>query len=189
MNIKKILKNTTIMALFAIVFIIPLTAHAAAPTDPWEIFTSVVVPVLSWVGIVMFIFGAFEMGFAFRSDEAEGKRKGLLVVMSGAVLFVVCTYISTLNSATFNKGTDIPLDPIMQQGVDTPQMQTLLTQLATWIPMLGGIVMCWGIFELIKALKSDDAGGKQKALTIIISGVALIMIIELMKWVLWGIPF
>jgi len=33
-------------------------------------------------------------------------------------------------------------------------------------------------------MKSDDAGGKQKALTIMTAGVCLWQIINLMKWVL-----
>ena len=175
MNMAGILRRTTIMALFAIIFIMPFTAFAA-PTDPWQIFTGTVVPVLSWVGIVMVIFGAIEMGFAFRSDEAEPKRKGLMVAMSGAMLYAVCAVVKIIKVENVN--TPIPSPD------GNPVMEKVLNDIGQFIPTIGFMCIFWGVFELIKANKSDDAGGKQKALTIIVSGVCLWQIINLMKWVL-----
>ena len=186
MNNKKKLKCVAIMALFAIVFIVPILAHAstpspslgAGPTDPWQIFSKLIAPALAWVGAAMVIFGAVEMGFAFHAEEAEPKRKGLLVAMSGALLSVVCIGIQKVS-------VEVPKGTIEPGHVDNnEEMAKMLNQLGSWIPMLGFICMFWGVFELVKATKSDDAGGKQKALTIIMSGVCLWQLINLMKWVL-----
>jgi len=192
MNIKKICKTTALMALFAIIFIIPFAVYAdnptvAGPSDPWEIFRNVAGPAFMWIGFAMIIFGAIEMGFAFRSDEPEGIRKGMMVAMSGGALAIIAHFATTLMTIT-SGDTTMPLDTSGAAGVDTTQMQTFINQLTIWIPMLGAIVAFWGFFELSKSMKSDDAGGKQKALTIVVSGMVLFVIIPLMKWVLWGIP-
>jgi len=198
MKIKKILKITTIMTLFAIIFILPMLAHAdvtvdpnaVVPEDPWEIFQRLVAPALLAVGVIMIIFGAIEMGFAFHSDEAEKKRKGFMVSISGVVLFLLCAGVMKVASLQTAAGSDIPAvdDVNGLKGPQTVQMRDFLSNLGTWIPYLGFICMFWGIFELAKSLKSDDAAGKQKALTIIIAGVCLWQIINLMNWILgWGI--
>ena len=69
-------------------------------------------------------------------------------------------------------------------GVKGKEMHVLLLQLSRWVPMLGMLAMFWGMFEMAKAMKDDDAAGKHKGLAILVAGVALWQIIRFMKWIL-----
>ena len=183
---KKILHKTLIIA-FGLLFLF-LPAFATLPTfapaekTPWDIFRQLIIPSFQVIGIVMIVFGAIEMGFAFRSDEAEPKRKGFMVAMSGALLWMICGVLKLVAKV------EGPEDKktLIETKIGNPEMAELINALATWLPIFGFIAMFWGFFELAKATKSDDAGGKQKALTIIVAGVALWCIMPAMTWILWG---
>ncbi|MCL2740048.1 MAG: hypothetical protein FWE47_02515 [Oscillospiraceae bacterium] len=184
---KKILIKFLPVMFIAFFYALPVSAA----TDPWDLFVKIIAPAIAWVGFMTVIFGAAQMGFAFRSDEAEEKRKALLVMISGGLLWSLCWgAINIIQKADVKNPSDIPVNssggPV--DGADSTEMAKLISDITQWIPYLGFLVMFWGFFELSKAMKSDDAGGKQKALTIIVSGLCLWGIIPLMKWVLWGIP-
>ena len=190
MNNKKILhKALAIFFGLLFLFVVPTLAGPAPtliPADktPWNIFSEIIIPTLQIVGVAMIIFGAIEMGFAFRSDEAEPKRKGFMVAMSGALLWIICEGMKLLAASDLKNPTD--KTGIIKDKIKNDEMAELINALGLWLPIFGFIAMFWGIFELAKAIKSDDAGGKQKALTIIVAGVALWCIMPAMTWILWG---
>jgi len=41
------------------------------------------------IGAVTIIFGAVQMGFAFKNDDADGKTKGMRAALSGAIVFAI----------------------------------------------------------------------------------------------------
>jgi len=179
---KQYKKLLTGMFLLAFAFLFHTVPVLAAPGDPWDLFRQIMSPILVWIGAVMVILGCVEMGFAFRGDDAEGKRKGMMVGISGTMTLSLGLF---LRSGFIGPATTPYLNPT---EIDNDEMRKMINQIASWIPMLGLIVTIWGCVELIKAFKSDDAGGKQKALTIVVSGVALILIIPMMRWILFGTP-
>jgi len=160
------------------------------PTDPWQIFQMVFATPLMIIGALMFIFGAITFGMAFSKEDADSKNKGMWVFLSGALLFILGLFLKM-----YTGGTQAPnVLPITTNtagasnpnGADSTEMANLLNQLGTWVPMLGFIAIFWGFFEMAKAFKADDPGSKQKAITIIVAGVALWQIINFMKLILWG---
>jgi hypothetical protein len=44
---------------------------------------------LQFLGIGIILFGAIQIAFAFRSDDAEGKSKGLRAAVSGALVWAI----------------------------------------------------------------------------------------------------
>ena len=44
---------------------------------------------LQFLGIGIVLFGAIQVAFAFRSDDADGKTKGLRAAVSGALVWAV----------------------------------------------------------------------------------------------------
>jgi len=44
---------------------------------------------LIWIGAAVVIFGATQMGFAFKSDDADGKAKGMRSMIAGAIVVAV----------------------------------------------------------------------------------------------------
>ena len=41
------------------------------------------------IGAAVVIFGAVQIGFAFKNDDADGKTKGMRAAISGAIVLVV----------------------------------------------------------------------------------------------------
>ena len=42
-----------------------------------------------FIGVAVVIFGAVQMGFAFKNDDADGKSKGMRAALSGAIVFII----------------------------------------------------------------------------------------------------
>ena len=187
----KIISRTLTLAPIAILIGVQAFAAPTQPTDPWQIFQMVFTKPLLIIGALMFIFGAITFGMAFSKDDADSKNKAMWVFLSGALLFILGIFLQKYTGGIQTPGvTDVGVNPVGNiknpTGADSSEMATMLNQLGTWIPMLGFIAMFWGVFEMAKAFKSDDPGSKQKAITIIVAGVALWQIINFMKLILWG---
>jgi len=41
------------------------------------------------IGAVLIVFGAVQMGFAFKNDDADGKTKGMRAALSGAIVVAI----------------------------------------------------------------------------------------------------
>jgi len=42
-----------------------------------------------WLGLAIAFFGAVQIGFGFRSDDAEGKNKGLRAMIAGFIVMAI----------------------------------------------------------------------------------------------------
>jgi len=52
-------------------------------------FLGIIMWALLILGAFTFIFGAIQMGFAFKNDDADGKSKGMRAMLAGAIVFIV----------------------------------------------------------------------------------------------------
>jgi len=52
-------------------------------------FLNLIIWALLLLGAFTFIFGAIQMGFAFKNDDADGKAKGMRAMLAGAIVFIV----------------------------------------------------------------------------------------------------
>lgn len=48
---------------------------------------------MQYVGLIVAFFGAVQIGFAFRSDDAEGKNKGMRATAAGFIVFAISAAI------------------------------------------------------------------------------------------------
>ena len=68
---------------------------AATPPNPnaadakWNAFIDFIVPWVSRLGGLLIFIGVIEFGIAFKSDDAEGKTKGIRFVIAGCIVFAV----------------------------------------------------------------------------------------------------
>lgn len=69
---------------------------AYAADAKWNEVISFILPWINRLGGVVILIGAIEFGIAFKTDEAEGKTKGMRTVIAGCIVLAV-----GLSSGTF----------------------------------------------------------------------------------------
>lgn len=62
----------------------------------WNAMINFILPWISRLGGVVILIGAVEFGLAFKSDDAEGKTKGMRTAIAGCIVLAV-----GLSSSTF----------------------------------------------------------------------------------------
>lgn len=83
------IKSKTIRAaLLAYATFAPVNVVGAAE-DKWNAVIDFLLPWIQRLGGVVILIGAIEFGLAFKSDDAEGKTKGLRTVIAGCIVFAV----------------------------------------------------------------------------------------------------
>lgn len=90
--------------LYAMLFVnvlMPVNAFATTYTDTKSknAWNTVMNFVLTWVpriGAVVVFIGAIEFAFAFKSEDAEGKTKGLRAVVAGAMVIAIPVALKAL---------------------------------------------------------------------------------------------
>lgn len=55
----------------------------------WDAVIGFITPWISRLGGVVILIGAIEFGLAFKSDDAEGKTKGMRTVIAGCIVFAI----------------------------------------------------------------------------------------------------
>lgn len=70
------------------------SASGGAPTAgtaeaKWDAVIGFLTPWISRLGGVVILIGAIEFGLAFKSDDAEGKTKGMRTVIAGCIVFAI----------------------------------------------------------------------------------------------------
>ena len=93
-NRKKFLK-AKVLAIAAILTMsaaVGLTAFAVAPSaeSAWNTVMNTVFDWIPAIGAVLIVIGGVEFGFAFKSEDAEGKTKALRTVAAGAIVAAIC---------------------------------------------------------------------------------------------------
>ena len=66
-------------------------------TDPNTSFDNIIKFIAGWIsklGLVVGFIGAVQLGFAFKNDDADGKTKGLRTLISGFIVFALCSSTS-----------------------------------------------------------------------------------------------
>lgn len=76
------------MLMYAVLAPIGL-AGAATADEKWNGVIGFILPWIQRLGGVVILIGAVEFGLAFKSDDAEGKTKGLRTVIAGCIVFAV----------------------------------------------------------------------------------------------------
>ncbi len=69
-------------------------ASTGTVADPNTSFDTIIKFVAGWIsklGLVVGFIGAVQLGFAFKNDDADGKTKGLRTLISGFVVFALCS--------------------------------------------------------------------------------------------------
>ena len=83
-------KNTIFLAIMAGIMVSSLAF--ATPIDPeakWREVVGLVVPWIGRLGGVIMLIGGVMFGLGFKSDDAEGKSRGLGTMVSGAIVLAV----------------------------------------------------------------------------------------------------
>lgn len=57
--------------------------------DKWDAMISFITPWISRLGGVVILIGAIEFGLAWKSDDAEGKTKGMRTAIAGCIVYAV----------------------------------------------------------------------------------------------------
>lgn len=78
-------------ALFA-----PIGYASATADAKWTAVINFILPWIQRLGGAVVLIGAVEFGLAFKSDDAEGKTKGLRTIIAGIIVIAV-----GLSSSTF----------------------------------------------------------------------------------------
>jgi hypothetical protein len=74
----------------------PTTALAAGGADAkWQSVISFITPWIGRMGGLVILIGAVEFGLAFKSDDAEGKTRGIRTIVAGCIVFAVGASTST----------------------------------------------------------------------------------------------
>jgi len=66
-------------------------------TNPNTSFDNIIKFIAGWIGklgLVVGFIGAVQLGFAFKNDDADGKTKGLRTLISGFIVFALCSATS-----------------------------------------------------------------------------------------------
>lgn len=78
------------MLLYAIFAPISVVYAAAGTAEAkWNSVVNFIVPWITRLGGVVVLIGAVEFGIAFKSDDAEGKTKGMRTIIAGCIVFAV----------------------------------------------------------------------------------------------------
>lgn len=115
-----------------------------------DVFTNGIIPACLYLGGAIVLFGAIQMAFAFRSDDADGKTKAMRVVVSGALLAGIT------GIATF--------------GIDTTNAENIFAFVKSACTYIGAAIILFGAIQLAYAFRSDDAEGKNKGLRNAVAG-------------------
>lgn len=67
----------------------PVSVASATAEAKWNSVIDFILPWIQRLGGVVILIGAVEFGLAFKSDDAEGKTKGLRTVIAGCIVFAV----------------------------------------------------------------------------------------------------
>lgn len=95
-NIKGMtLKNKISAILLSYAIFAPMNLTYAADAK-WNAMINFILPWISRLGGVVLLIGAVEFGLAFKSDDAEGKTKGMRTAIAGCIVIAV-----GLSSSTF----------------------------------------------------------------------------------------
>lgn len=67
-----------------------VSAKGAAGADAkWDSVIDFLTPWISRMGGLIVLIGAIEFGLAFKSDDAEGKTRGIRTIIAGCIVFAV----------------------------------------------------------------------------------------------------
>lgn len=69
--------------------LVPVSVASATAEAKWNSVIDFILPWIQRLGGVVILIGAVEFGLAFKSDDAEGKTKGLRTVIAGCIVFAV----------------------------------------------------------------------------------------------------
>ena len=87
---KKIQISMLMYAVLAPISVASATTGTATTADAkWNSVINFILPWIQRLGGVVILIGAVEFGLAFKSDDAEGKTKGLRTVIAGCIVFAV----------------------------------------------------------------------------------------------------
>ncbi|MCL2740047.1 MAG: hypothetical protein FWE47_02510 [Oscillospiraceae bacterium] len=88
---KKFFTKVAPAALAVVAMGVPTLAAGIGFTMP-KVLISVIgmmMTAFQFIGVATVIFGAIQMGFAFKNDDADGKTKGMRAALSGAIVYAV----------------------------------------------------------------------------------------------------
>lgn len=125
----------------------------------------IIITMAAWVknlGLTFAFFGAAQLAFSYRSEEAEPKMKGLNSVIAGLLMFAVGGSVGFFGIAAGNVLT----------GLDISQrFNTLVYEMARWIGYIGVAATFFGAMQMSIGYRSDDAAERAKGLRAIVSGL------------------
>lgn len=91
MKLKTVLKEKKAQfAMLLYALLAPISVANATTADAkWNAVIDFMLPWIQRLGGVVILIGAVEFGLAFKSDDAEGKTKGLRTIIAGAIVLAV----------------------------------------------------------------------------------------------------
>ena len=81
----------------------PVTAQSDMIMDGEDKFLTIVNMMAIWmqyVGLAVAFFGAVQLGFGFRSDDAEAKSKGMRSMIAGFIVFAIALAVGFFFNVT-----------------------------------------------------------------------------------------
>jgi len=138
---------------------------------------------VTWLGVALAFFGAIQIAFGFRSEDAEAKAKGLKAMVAGFVVLGVGSVGQVFGAQiqAVNIGTHSDMT-----GEGATALSGITNFLATIATTLGVFVTFWGAVQMAMATRSDDANSKAKGLQILIAGVILMGMPALVSGFIFG---
>lgn len=94
----KIFLNAKIISVVTIMALGLSTCVAFAQGDATGAWNKVMDTVLDWIpaiAAVLVVIGGIEFGFAFKSEDPEGKTKALRTVAAGAIVAAICVALAS----------------------------------------------------------------------------------------------
>lgn len=86
-----------VMSLMSVAAFAGSGASTGTVTNPNTSFDNIIKFIAGWIsklGLVVGFIGAVQLGFAFKNDDADGKTKGLRTLISGFIVFALCSSTS-----------------------------------------------------------------------------------------------
>ena len=113
----KVIVTTTMLAMFALT-----TTAFAATTDANTAWNSVMTFCWDWlpkIGGALCAIGLIEFAFAFKSEDAEGKTRGLRTAVAGAMVIGAVAIVKGLTTdAALTSGESAPAPAVYVEIID-----------------------------------------------------------------------
>lgn len=146
-------------------------------------YASVLKLIAGWseyLGLAMAFFGAVQLGYGYKSEDADEKNKGIRSVIAGLVVYAIS------GSASFFVTEVIFADEIISANNSSSIYTTIMGFVARWMQYLGMAMSFFGALQAAMSLKNSEADGRIKGVNAIISGLVVFTVSSAISFFVGG---